>query len=314
MVSPGGTQNWISLAVGGREGACWSNLATDGPKILAAIADMKTHFNIDPKKVYVGGYSSGGDIGYPLLFQNASLFAGALFENTGPSAAALAAAPSASWKVNIAHLHHTGDTTYPIAALRANMQKLKDLGFPVTLIEKPGTHWDNDSGTTGTAYDLRTFLLPFLTNGWTTPGTNPPVVASIRPTISIVPAPGDQGFTSSKTIPLTNGVPAGTYSLKVETRTTYGDNNTFCVNLAVYNPNANVDIDWTSMTVDLRGHTLQSGWNSTIVGTTGVITITPAASTKTVLAGNKNSVGFCATRTANKDQDHYQVLVKSLTW
>ena len=166
MVSPGGAQNWISLAVGGREGSCWSGATTDGPKVLAALADLKTHFNIDPRRVVLGGYSSGGDIGYPLAFANASLFSGVLFENTGPSSAALTAANSASWKLNIAHLAHTGDTTYPIANVRASMSTLRSKGFPVTLIERSGTHWDEDSGQSGTSYDLRASLLPFMNAGW----------------------------------------------------------------------------------------------------------------------------------------------------
>lgn len=310
----GGIQAWISLAVGGREGTCWSSLATDGPKVLSAIADMKTHFNIDPRKVYLGGYSSGGDLGYPVLFQNAGMFAGAIFENTAPSTAALQASATAAWKVNIAHLAHTGDTTFPIAGVRSAISTLKLNGFPVTLIERPGNHWDNDTANSGTNYDLRTILLPYLAGGWVTPGPNPPAVTNVRPTLAFVESPGDQGFTSTKTILAGQGAPAGTYTLKAETRTTYGDNNTFCVNIAVYNTNTTVDIDWKEMTVDLRGHTLSSAWNSTVVGTTGVITIRPVDSTKTVLAGNKNSVGFCVARTTDKDKDHYQVLVKSLVW
>jgi len=41
MVSPGGTQSWISLTVGGAEGACW-NVNTDSAKVLAALAEIKT--------------------------------------------------------------------------------------------------------------------------------------------------------------------------------------------------------------------------------------------------------------------------------
>jgi endoglucanase len=177
MVSYFTNQGWISLAPGGRETTCWSGLSTDGSKILGAIADLKTHFNIDPKRVVLGGYSSGGDIGYPLVFQNAAMFAGALFENTGPSSAALTASTTAAWKLNIVHLAHLSDTTYPIATVRSNMTTLKNNGFPVTLIEKAGTHYDNDNGTTGTQYDLRTFLLPHLNDGWISgaPATPPPV-------------------------------------------------------------------------------------------------------------------------------------------
>lgn len=174
MVSPGGSQqDWISLAPGGREGACWSGVSTDGPKILAAIASLKTQFNIDKYRVFLGGYSSGGDIGYPLAFQNANLFAGVLFENTGPNSAAMTAAPAAAWKLNIAHLAHTSDTTYPIATIRDKMNTLKGYGFPVNFIERAGTHWDNDTSTSGTVYDLKKYLLPFLSAGWVSPGGAP---------------------------------------------------------------------------------------------------------------------------------------------
>ena len=174
MISYYPNQNWISLAVGGREGTCWSNYATDGAKVLGALADLKTHFNIDRSRVHLGGYSSGGDIGYELAFKNANLFAGLLYENTGPSAAAMTASQTAAWKLNIAHLAHTGDTTYPIDSIRTKMSSLRNAGFPVTLIEKPGSHWDNDTGSTGTTYDLRTFLLPYLNVGWVQGGTIPP--------------------------------------------------------------------------------------------------------------------------------------------
>lgn len=310
-VSPGGNQNWISIAVGGREGSCWSSLANDGSKILAAIADLKTHFNVDPKKVFLGGYSSGGDIGYELLFSNPTVFAGALFENTGPSSVAMTLSASSTPKMPIVHLSHVSDTTYPIASIRTKMATLKTNGYSVTLIEKPGTHWDDDTATSGTNYDYRAYVLPYLVNGFSNP---PTTVATIRVGTSTAAMPGDQGFSSVRTIAAGGSVPAGTYTMKVETRTTYSDNSTFCVNLAVYNTSTKIDVDWSEMTVDLRGHTLSSSWNSTVTGTSGVIKIAPVASTKTVVAGQKNSVGFCVKRNSDASKNYYQVLVKSLTW
>ena len=55
------TQSYIAIAIGGRDGDCWS-VDTDTPKVLAAIADIAKYFNINPRKVYLGGYSSGGDL------------------------------------------------------------------------------------------------------------------------------------------------------------------------------------------------------------------------------------------------------------
>jgi predicted esterase len=171
-VSPGGDQSWISIAVGGREDTCWSP-DEDQSKVLAAIADLKTHFNIAPHQVVLGGYSSGGDLAYRTAFYHAGDIAGLLAENTSPfrdtgssQADSLAAA---SWKFNVVHLAHTEDEVYPIAGVRDETDAMKAAGFPITRIERPGTHYDADAGDTGTDHDLRTLLLPHLDDGWRSP-------------------------------------------------------------------------------------------------------------------------------------------------
>ena len=76
-----------------------------------------------------------------------------------------------------------------------------------------------------------------------------------------------------------------------------------------------MDIDWEQMTIDLRGHTLQNFWNSTIAGSTGIVTVTPTADITTVRALSKTSFGFCVLRnTVSKSKANYQVLVKTLLW
>lgn len=177
-VSPGNTQSWISLAVGGEEGNCW-DMTSDPPRVLAALADIKTHFNIAPKRVVMGGYSSGGDLSYRIAFYNASLFAGIVVENTSPfrdtgskQAASLAAA---SWKLNVVHLAHLQDGTYPIDGVRTETEAMKAAGFPLVRIEVDGGHYDaagameNGHAVPGTDADLVTYLLPKLDAGWTAP-------------------------------------------------------------------------------------------------------------------------------------------------
>lgn len=184
MVSPGGTQSWISLAPGGREGSCWT-VGTDTSIVLGAIADLKTHFNINPNKVILGGYSSGGDLTYRVAFYNANMFAGVIVENSSPfrdtgssQAASLAAA---SWKFNTVQLSHTSDTTYPPGPVQVELAAMTAAGFPTTYIQKAGTHYDADNGAFGTSYDLRTFELPFINAGWVSPGgvTPPPPAACV---------------------------------------------------------------------------------------------------------------------------------------
>ncbi len=173
-------QSYIAISIGGRDGSCWQ-VNNDTAKVLAAIDDVARYFNINPRKVYLGGYSSGGDLSYRVGFENASWFAGLLVENsdpfygTGRTGAHLMA--SASWKINVAHLAHLSDTTYPIATVRTNMATLTANAFPATLIEKAGTHYDPDTATTGTNYDLKTFLLPYLNAGWQSPASGTPDIA-----------------------------------------------------------------------------------------------------------------------------------------
>ena len=166
------TQSYIAISIGGRDRACWS-VGTDAPKVLAAITNLSKYFNINPRKIYLSGYSSGGDLAYRVGFQNASWFAGLLVENSDPflGSGGSSLMTNASWKINIAHLAHTSDTTYHIATVRNNLANLAANGFPATLIEKPGAHYDQDNGASGTVYDLIHFLLPYVDAGWVSPGT-----------------------------------------------------------------------------------------------------------------------------------------------
>jgi predicted esterase len=181
-ITPGGTQSWIGIAVGGREGmvkgvnqgVSWQQ--GDEPKVLEAIADMRTKYNIHPKKIILGGYSSGGDLGYLVAFRNSTMFAGVLFENTDPflinwpypndADDYFATAPH---KFKARHLHHTEDTTYPTAAVTTSMNRLATAGYDVQLIQRPGTHWNDDTPSSGTWYDYRALLFPFLDAGWMAP-------------------------------------------------------------------------------------------------------------------------------------------------
>ncbi len=173
-VSVGGDQTYIAIAPGGREGGCW-DVEADPARVLAAVADVKTHFNIDPRRVVLGGYSSGGNLAYRTAFYNSRMFAGVLAENTSPfshtgstQAASLAAA---SWKFHVVHLAHLADDTFPIAMVRTETDAMKAAGFPIERIERAGGHYDPDTATSGTEHDVRTLLLPHLNDDWLAPDT-----------------------------------------------------------------------------------------------------------------------------------------------
>jgi pimeloyl-ACP methyl ester carboxylesterase len=171
-------RDWISIAVGGREGDCWEP-NTDQRLVLNAIADVETHFNVDRHRVILGGYSSGGDLSYRLAFYDADQFAGVLAENTSPfrdtgstEAASLAAA---AWKFHVVHLAHLQDDVYPIAGVREETDAMIAAGFPLERIEVDGGHYDEpgavENGHTvpGTDADLVNYLLPHIDDGWRSP-------------------------------------------------------------------------------------------------------------------------------------------------
>lgn len=171
-VSPGGSQSWVTLSLGGRDGGCW-DVNQDSALVMAALADVKTHLNIDPRKAVIGGYSSGGDLAYRTAFYNALSFAGVIAENTSPfrdtGSSEASSLGAAAWRFNVAHLAHLQDAVYPIDGVRQETGRLQSAGWSIERLEVNGHHWDNDSGSFGTMQDRRTYLLPYLDRGWVAP-------------------------------------------------------------------------------------------------------------------------------------------------
>jgi predicted esterase len=159
--------DWIGLAPGGAEGLCWDDQSASAKIVMDAIAGLKTHFNVDRRRVHIGGYSSGGDQSYYTALRNASSFAGILSYNSIPAYTAKGlqdGIAEADWKLNIVHLSQTEDGVYAIADVRARFQALRDAGFPVTHIERPGLHYDDNT----TEY-RNTLVYPHLRDGWRAP-------------------------------------------------------------------------------------------------------------------------------------------------
>jgi predicted esterase len=170
---------WLTLSLGGRDGGCWNPLAESETLVTAAIADFEAHFSVDTHRVILAGYSSGGDLAYRYGFRHSSTIAGLLIENSAPfeqtestEAESLAAATT---KFHIVHLAHEEDGTYKLENVEGEISALESAGFPVTLIKRPGTHFDfpneivNGEPVPGTDADVQTYLLPHIEDGWTSP-------------------------------------------------------------------------------------------------------------------------------------------------
>jgi pimeloyl-ACP methyl ester carboxylesterase len=168
-VPTAGSRHYISILPGGNEGGCWG--PEDVPRVLSALRDAEQHFDIDPHRVLIGGFSSGGDVAYITAFQNAGLFAGVLGVNCQPlQGDGTAEIAEAAWRFHIVQLAHTEDEAYDINDIRRQTDQLAAAGFPTQRIELPGTHFVSDTnGVGGTINDYLQYLLPHIDDGWTSP-------------------------------------------------------------------------------------------------------------------------------------------------
>jgi predicted esterase len=172
VVDPGAEegvpQDWMTLSLGGRDGGCWNPLAETEPLVMAAIADFETHFNVDRRRIILGGYSSGGDLAYRTAFKHSSTFAGLLIENSAPfrdtEASEAELLGAATTKFPIVHLAHAQDTTYKLAEVEPEIAAVRAAGFPVDFIVRPGGHSDSHTDP-----DKLTYLLPHIDDGWLAP-------------------------------------------------------------------------------------------------------------------------------------------------
>jgi hypothetical protein len=145
--------------------------------VMNAIAYMKTRFNIDPLKVFIGGYSGGGDMAYYVAFSDSRTFAGVIAENTNPwrdnpfrnSPGAAFSANASGWKFNVAHLYHTNDENYTKAETENALDTMRDNGYPVNRSKQPGSHSD-----VNTASDLRAWFPHWIQSAdWEAPDSLP---------------------------------------------------------------------------------------------------------------------------------------------
>jgi pimeloyl-ACP methyl ester carboxylesterase len=179
VVDPGAEggvpQDWMTLSLGGRDGGCWNPLAETEPLLMAAIADFETHFNVNRRRVILGGYSSGGDLAYRTAFKHSSAFAGLLIENSAPfrdtEASEAELLGAATTKFPIVHLAHEQDMTYKLGEVEPEIAAVRAAGFPVELVKRPGEHWNEPGDVVaghpvpGTDADILTYLLPHIDDG-----------------------------------------------------------------------------------------------------------------------------------------------------
>ena len=153
------TQDHIGISIGGQDGNCWDT-TNDVDKVIAAIDDISKCFYVHQQKVVLAGYSSGGILAYRLGPH-------AVGEVRGDPHRELRARQArqptgAAWKINVAHIAHTGDAEFPSRRREADWAKLEAAGIPLqkTRGRRAPTTARATTGPTGSSRSSTTWKAP----------------------------------------------------------------------------------------------------------------------------------------------------------
>jgi poly(3-hydroxybutyrate) depolymerase len=119
----------------------WSS-PTDGPRLLKDVVDAVTaKTSIDPRRVYLFGYSAGAIFALLMSAYESEYFAAVAIHAGALHPDDYGALDWAARKIPIAIWIGDKDAFFPLAAVRATRDQLKSRGFPVEYVEIPGhTH------------------------------------------------------------------------------------------------------------------------------------------------------------------------------
>jgi poly(3-hydroxybutyrate) depolymerase len=131
----------------------------DGPLFLHDVVErVRSEHPIDPRRIYLFGYSAGTVFGLQMAALESEYFAAAAFHAGFISADYYSVFDFASRKIPIALSIGTKDPLFPIAGARAMADALKAKGFPFTLVEIPGLKHAYASRSDQINADAWTFL------------------------------------------------------------------------------------------------------------------------------------------------------------
>jgi poly(3-hydroxybutyrate) depolymerase len=161
-------EEWKSLA--GKEGLLlagpdsnvssgWS-LESDGPEFINELIEtIKAKHRIDPRRVYLFGYSAGAVYALQLSMLMSERFAATAVYAGAMDPASFGRIDRAKRKIPIALFVSTNDPFFPVAKVRATLNALKEHGFPAHMKEV----WVDDSAH---GHDYRTVARSVNSDAW----------------------------------------------------------------------------------------------------------------------------------------------------
>ena len=134
--------NKLGAFANGRKAYNW-DAGEDVPRVLEAIKQVK---GIDPKRIFLTGFSSGAAMCYRVAFQEPSLFAGVIpFSGALPGEFRLAGKePVITTKVPFYLVHGKQDGAVSVASVKVAEDFLKKNGVPVKVHLFDGAHFFPD--------------------------------------------------------------------------------------------------------------------------------------------------------------------------
>jgi len=118
----------------------------DGPDYLhELVEELKTKYSINPRRVYLFGHSAGASFSIQMALMESEYFAAAAVHAGALNKGENQLLDLAKRKIPISIQVGDSDQYFPLDAVRATRDVLKNAGFPVELIEIPNhDHWYYD--------------------------------------------------------------------------------------------------------------------------------------------------------------------------
>lgn len=139
MWMPLAKQHGIVLVAIRGEGRYGWEVPSDGPELQVKLAEeLRKGFPIDERRMYLFGYSNGGDFVLYAAIQQANYFAGACVHQASLRPRQFPMLDLPARKIPLWYSAGEKDTVYPVSETRPTAAELKKRGWPMEHLERSG--------------------------------------------------------------------------------------------------------------------------------------------------------------------------------
>ena len=327
----------IVLPEATRSGSCFDvstpqalqrNGGSDSTGIMSMVSWARSHYNVDPARIVVSGFSSGAMMTnvlaaeYPDVFSAASAFSGvpagcfattdgSLWNSTCSGGRLIKTAAQWASQARAMYPGYTGgyprmqlwhgdtDTTLAYPNFGEEIKQwtaLHGLSQTPAFTDHPQSSWTRTRyGTTGTQATVEGISIAGV--GHALPQTGQLAYAISFLGLDRTPAPPSTPVSTPPASPTTSS-PPGTSACRV-TATVNAWSTGLTESITVSNTGSTAVNGWTLSFTLPAGQTITSGWNATYAPASGAVTAKNVSYNAAIPVGGSVSIGFQATHTGN---------------